>query len=381
MKGNQRTLIIILCIALGLVFEVIKSLRAHNAVDNQHLTAAELGHMDIRPYSRGDDDSSTAMAVPMRKSRAGRVLEKSGLKNKAESYTFGSPAEFKEDKKADAKKKKKKKKVADKKKKKKKNRKMIAEKEAGKEKKKNSPPPAPVAGASTGPTGGALGGAQENEFPTTYEEWAQLLLINPDFAMTTKFINYFQTQMVSQGVFYRIVEEMLADNRSDMNKLGIQAAAATPSYRSFMLLSQFIERFEQGHSLRATAYSHLQGTYTDLGKLKALESVLSISDSPFAVLMAAQFAQDAAVRHLKTVPKEDNNNNDNGPGSQPRPPITPKEDEPLSDVHPKAKYFTSLFRTLKRLVTESNDRRVTEAANQAIATMMPYLEEQVVSQL
>ncbi len=79
-------------------------------------------------------------------------------------------------------------------------------------------------------TGGVGGGP--STVPTRYDEWARLLLLDPDFSATSRFINYYQLGMVDETTFYRLITEMLQDPRPRMQELGVMALNATPSFKS-----------------------------------------------------------------------------------------------------------------------------------------------------
>lgn len=129
------------------------------------------------------------------------------------------------------------------------------------------------------------------------EEWKRILLNQPDYAATTRFIRLYQSQVVSHEVFYEIVRLMLEDSRPQLKEYGLMALGGTTSYKSFTTLAHFIHREPFSSSYRQQAEA-LLNNYSQLAHLKILARILSESDSISAVILAAKQLDQAAQIHL-----------------------------------------------------------------------------------
>jgi hypothetical protein len=155
-----------------------------------------------------------------------------------------------------------------------------------------------ASGAATVVSSGGVpagAGKPNNGIPQTLQEWEDRLLKQPDFKETTLFISLYQTNQVSSAVFYTVVGEMLGDQRSAMQQLGVIALGATPSVTSYLVLDNSIGNLQSGP--RAQALNYLNG-YASLSRLPILASVLQSGVSPQAMLEAIQILDASAKRNL-----------------------------------------------------------------------------------
>jgi hypothetical protein len=131
------------------------------------------------------------------------------------------------------------------------------------------------------------------EIPATQSEWEALLLKNPDFKATEKFVKYYRSNVVNEAVFYSVVEKMLKDSRQQMQQLGVYSLGATPSVKSFDELSIYAsnENTTAAAQSKTTAQQFITG-YANY--LRLLGAVLQSSSS-------SQIAQINALHVIRTV--------------------------------------------------------------------------------
>lgn len=105
------------------------------------------------------------------------------------------------------------------------------------------------------------------------EEWVRRVLNQPSLEETTNLINYRNSNLISPEVFYSVVNLMLEDSRLRMRELGIHAVNATPGYRSFVILAQFLQDEPHGSGARSSAIQAFD-RYAQFAYLSVIESVV-----------------------------------------------------------------------------------------------------------
>ncbi|MBK8203927.1 MAG: hypothetical protein IPK68_16960 [Bdellovibrionales bacterium] len=105
------------------------------------------------------------------------------------------------------------------------------------------------------------------------EEWVRRVLNQPSLEETTNLINYRNSNLISPEVFYTVVNLMLEDSRLRMRELGIHAVNATPGYRSFVILAQFLQDEPHGSGVRSSAIQAFD-RYAQFPYLSVIESVV-----------------------------------------------------------------------------------------------------------
>ncbi len=139
------------------------------------------------------------------------------------------------------------------------------------------------------------------------EEWIRRIFNQPSLEETNKLIKYQQSNLIKSEDFYFIVQLMINDSNTRMQELGIVAAHATPSFSSFIVLSQFLITEPYGSPLRTQATQALQ-RYTEINYLSIIESVYLASGEPPAVReRALSLLIDSAQRNLavaKATPED-----------------------------------------------------------------------------
>jgi hypothetical protein len=141
----------------------------------------------------------------------------------------------------------------------------------------------------------------KDEEDMSYEAWVKLVVNQADQAAVKKLIEYYQTGRVTKAVFYRLVKDMLADNRATIKKQGTYCVEKTPSFDSFLILTAVYKAEPFGSEISEDVVKALK-QYETLTYLDVLESVLtSEADSvtTYARLLAMQKLEAAASHYMK----------------------------------------------------------------------------------
>ncbi|MCB0385109.1 MAG: hypothetical protein KDD43_06930 [Bdellovibrionales bacterium] len=316
MQGNWKYALIICVVVLGGLFELMKST---DFADNQAaLTPSELKALDFQPYARKSGDTQvsegqkTINRLEAMRARALQARQQNGGHQYPQEHSFhqippAPPAAKKPGKVSTVKNKKKKKNAKSPHKKKTDEEKPpVAKKDAKKmgdeavEEKTEDNDIFAGSGNSTPepvlPPIGVGAGEDKEEVPNA-DEWVRRVLARPSLAETTEMIKYYQSNLITAEVFYYVVEQMLSDSQERMRELGIMAGNATPSYRSFTLLAQFLQDEPFGSSVRTKANQALD-RYTQLAYLNVLESVMRSQENPGIREKALSLLVDSARKNL-----------------------------------------------------------------------------------
>lgn len=143
-------------------------------------------------------------------------------------------------------------------------------------------------------------GPQDDSAYADLEEWKRRLLTRPDATETRRFIEAYNSHMVSAEIFYKIVAMMLEDSRPSMKELGVLCAGLTPSVLSFQLLAEITKTERSGSSLRSYAESFLD-RYSDLNNLSVVKSIFVSPPSSYVTVQAAKRFDTAANHYLAST--------------------------------------------------------------------------------
>lgn len=323
---------------------------------------------------------------------AGQTPASTGAQPNATAATEAAvPADGKKTDKAKAKDKKK-----DDKKKKKKKKKTDGEKKDENEKpeekdNKKGDDDAAAGGRPPVQTAGALAAAPPSgpsDIPQSQREWELLLLNEPDFKATEKFIQYYNSGLVKDEVFFAVVHQMLEDSRPKMRQLGVIAlGSSNPSARNFAELA-FAVQNEHGVTPVKTQAQGYMKNYTQLGHLRYLGQAMLLKESPFVNLEAMRLVRVAAEQHLKPLkaartPDEESGETDLSSEDANAPAATQAESETQTQTaEPKKKqvdvtsYFKPFVLALTRLQQSYTDPELRAAATQtlnSLTTLMPQI--------
>ncbi|MCB0367346.1 MAG: hypothetical protein H6624_10995 [Bdellovibrionaceae bacterium] len=352
MQGNWKYVVIICVVVLGGLFELMKSA---DFADNQaNLTPAELKALDFQPYARKSGDSQvnegqkTIKRLEEIRTRALQARQQNTDHQFPQEHSFNQippapPAPKKPGKVSTVKNKKKKKTAKNPHKKKTDEEKPPVAKKDDKKKDEEKPEettedtdffagggnstPDPVI-----PPVGVGADPNKEEVPNA-DEWVRRVLARPSLEETTEMIKYYQSNLITAEVFYYVVEQMFADSQERMRELGIMAGNATPSYRSFTILAQFLQDEPFGSSLRTKANQALD-RYTQLAYLNVLESVMRSQESPGIREKALSLLVDSARKNLAAAA---NNPPPPGPTGQ-------------STGSPLVKRYSDILNTLEQML-------------------------------
>ncbi|MCC7405860.1 MAG: hypothetical protein IT288_15780 [Bdellovibrionales bacterium] len=181
-------------------------------------------------------------------------------------------------------------------------------------------------------------GQDKNE-PPSAEEWLRRVLARPSLEETTELIRQFQSNLITAEVFYHVVEQMLQDPQERMRELGIVAANSTPSYRSFTMIAQFLTDEPYGSPVRSKASQALD-RYTNLAFLNVLEAVMRSQEDPGVREKALSLLVDSARKNLaKTTP--------------PTPPPTPGGQ--AVQPNPLVRRYSDILKTLEEMLGNTKE--------------------------
>lgn len=129
----------------------------------------------------------------------------------------------------------------------------------------------------------SLAGPAPSETPTPesqVEEWKRKIYSSPSKQTMNDLIFEFQTGKVSRAVFYEILEDLMKDSSSDIQKLSVFALAATPSLDS---LHAILTNKDHLSTETSPLIKIALDGYTKPEKLRVLELALK-SESPTVIL-------------------------------------------------------------------------------------------------
>lgn len=129
------------------------------------------------------------------------------------------------------------------------------------------------------------------------EDWMRKLLSRPDLAETKRFIEHYNKALLSPEVFYRVVHAMLVDSREKMKQLGVLCLGSTPSPTSFQMLAQTIAKERSGSAARNDAEGFAD-KYKEYSKLGILDRVLRGGMGTPTTVLATQKLEVSATENL-----------------------------------------------------------------------------------
>lgn len=129
---------------------------------------------------------------------------------------------------------------------------------------------------------------------TTYQEWVHLLLPSTSQAVVAKFVQYYQRGLVTLKVFYQLLSEMDSEPSSNEQLLAIYAANAAPSSESFLFLVNALKAAGNNTSVISTGYQYID-SYQSLSLVPILKQVFAQSIEDETVVQIA-----ASVLNMST---------------------------------------------------------------------------------
>ncbi len=363
MKQSWRLYIVVIFLVLGGIFQFIGSFNSEGSPET--ITAMELAGLDLQPFSISNTNSKARKNIEddiknFKNQKRGKLSMKDVMFPRNHSFDEtkkkGKKTAKKKGKKKDKKKSDKSTQVAEST--------VSFEPERYAEDETQSDSPEGIENDETPAAGvGGLAADQDalkdGDIPQTFEEWEVLVLRSAHKKNTAKLIEYHQSNLIPQGVFYQVVGAMLQDSSLALRKLGVEAAGATPSLQSFTAMAMAMENESHGSEIRGLIISRL-ASYQMLNHVSFLRQVLTASESDFPLIIAAQQVQLSAQRNLQTAENTDDNSsqgNNNG----------------LPVAHPNASQFDRLIPLLNGLSSTASSPQLIEAAQDAIQTIEDLL--------
>lgn len=203
-----------------------------------------------------------------------------------------------------------------------------------------------------------------SEIPEDYAAWEQLLLVYPSQENTNRFIEYYLAGMISDDIYFNLVNDMTTDDRESVVEMGITAAGMVPAYRSFVILAHTIHSYDHGTKLRSYADSFVEG-YQSLSHTKVFEQVFKGNqDSLIALELASRQTLLTAKRHLKGDQKLESPQN-----------LAERSTANVEEnfKHPNGKYFSGIVAQLKILKTHE-DNNINALAEDTLNELLTYLQ-------
>lgn len=290
MFENKRLILSIAALVLvGFAIEFLKDMGDDlGARNSQRLGGSDYANIDSRNFVRTNRNNDKSYAVDTSKRRPFKL---SGVDPNMGEYDANGP-KAKGKGKLKKKKKKKKKKKAKKKKGKASGLEVIVYEES------NKPEFEPYKEEGDDDSAGYTPISQEEEETSRYDEWAAKLLVRPDRIETLAFIREFQSGKIEPDTFYRLVDEMYAQDIAEFRSLAVLAAGAAPSLRSYnFLIVAYSEDTDSGVRSEATGelrdYNVLQHLWIPRSVISAIQS-----QSPASVSVAATAIDVASAAYL-----------------------------------------------------------------------------------
>ncbi len=170
----------------------------------------------------------------------------------------------------------------------------------------------------------------EEQLPVTFDDWAKLVLGQPNAANVAKLVQFFQNSMVTSEVFYGILTAMMNESSDEQHHLATYAASQVSSPTSFIFLVDVLKSESQGSTLASKVNLYLNA-YEALGMVNHLHGVFSqkISD-PVTMQLTTEILDRSTLANLeRRVPSNDDTTPDIPPVDGPaEPPTRPSRDNP-----------------------------------------------------
>jgi hypothetical protein len=377
-KKNLTILAIVLALGIGL--ELVKGLKSLST-DEQTPASASWGAVDYVPYSlRNNPRTSRDIKKTVIAKNRGFRLSGGPAKSAVNSYDTSEGHGIKAEK--DSAKAAKKAKSSRGKKKKseiaKKNRMTeIKSKETVTEKKSNT---VDSNETQTEIVGGAIVNPEEKKSePTTYEDWARLILNGPKPEQVQALIESYRNGRITSEVFYAILNAMLNDKNNEQNTLAVEAAGSVVEPQSFLFLVQVLKTKNPGAEAFTLAQQNIN-EYKSAQTIVVLRGVFTLAnDDAYTVLLVTQLLNQSLQGYLDSRTPADT--------SQP-PAATPSRGQiggnsalqPGSNQTNIGGIYKTFEPVLNRIVVQfSSNSEIVENATQALARIQRLTPTNVIA--
>ena len=209
---------------------------------------------------------------------------------------------------------------------------------------------------------------QGEELPQTLGEWLDLILLEPNFKVTLKFLGLFQSSQVSPEIFYEVARQMLEDEREQMGEFAIYILGATPSLPSFFQLVSLLKRqSKEVGGLHGLVREKLQ-VYTNLQHLRTLGAVIQRDHTLEASFEALELLSLAAEIHLGAKGLRAGNTPGNTPENTPA--NTPQDFEEQRQLH--REYFDPIVGLLENLYQFAEGKGLREGIQETLGRIQSF---------
>jgi hypothetical protein len=182
---------------------------------------------------------------------------------------------------------------------------------------------------------------------TQMSEWKLRILRSPTKDTVNEFVFEYQTGKIDRTVFYRVINELLADSNSDVQRLAVYALASTPGYDSLYTLLKHKDQLngEAQNTVRLAlqAYTKAERMNAVAMTLRSETHEVVLGSMPIVIKMSKQMKLWSSDES-STVEDRDRR----GPHTR-----VPK------------KGFIEIVEILKQLV-DSHDRAIAQAAHETL---------------
>jgi len=155
--------------------------------------------------------------------------------------------------------------------------------------------------------------------PQTVEEWMDRLINPINKENLDNLILSLQAGLITNELFYAVVDELLEYDDEDVQNLGVIALGSTPSPQSFDRAVKFIA--EDGDTKPASNARNIILNYKKLEFIQVLNNQLYSVDSTVQ-LQAAVLIRDSALDVIRSRPQDPGNNPQPSPSPSPVAPRT-----------------------------------------------------------
>src|SRR5690606_28647001 len=106
-----------------------------------------------------------------------------------------------------------------------------------------------------------------------FEDWAKLILGQPNRAEVLRMIEFYQSNLITAEVFYGILAAMFETNNENQQLLAVEAAGSMASPSSFVFLMSALKSIRSGTPI-ANAVTMRLNNYQSVGNVSHLRPVL-----------------------------------------------------------------------------------------------------------
>ena len=211
------------------------------------------------------------------------------------------------------------------------------------------------------------------DIPQDLQKWLDVIMKEPDFKLTTKLVQYYQTSLVTEQVFFGVIAAMLNDPREKMHELAIIALSSTPSLQSLVLLNRFVDN-ERGLSSEKRQAQDAIGKYADVQYLNVLASIIQTPNSPSLSMQGLRLLTQTGETSFKALTPPPASGNPPQPehvdGATTSSTSTAEQQKKFSQASRSFQPFVSI---LSKVSQHNSDQDLRQAASIALQKLQGWL--------